>query len=261
MLSLGKFHPAVSILAAAIPWAFLPAVYGPVGRYRWLRIMLVLLPFLLIVAFFKFSESIRFFAIPIQIHWNRYDFAGLIAPIATAGLNTVSLGFYHCPVAPLIIGFVMLIKAVRPAVLLLLASGMTLTVAPSFLGVSPVMWATIPSLCCAVLIGVGTEALIYAAKSDKTTVLSVTAAVAVLAVIVLFLAVRCQGIFAGLGEGYARQFVWSAKMYVTATAMLAVIFATMMLDFRYKPLRMLLVTAGLAVDIYLGAILMTGKIL
>ncbi|MDD5458196.1 MAG: hypothetical protein PHF37_02235 [Phycisphaerae bacterium] len=260
MLSLGKFHPAASLLAAAIPWSFLPAVYGPSGRHRWLRVVLVLLPFILIIIFFRLNETLRLFAVPIQIQWTRYDLAGLIAPVVLAKINTVSFGFYHCPVAPLLIGFLMLIKASRPAVLLLLAVGTTLAVAPALFGVSPVMWAAIPSLCCAVLVGVGIEALVYSAKSDKTTVLSVIAAVAMLAVTVLFLAVRCQGIFAGLAEGYAREFVWSAKMYLIAVVMLAVIFATMLLDLRYRPFRWIIVIAGLAVDIYLGAILMAAKI-
>ena len=53
-LGLAKFHPAAGFLAAAVPWLFCPAAFGPRAGWRWLRVPFSVLPFLAIVLFWKF---------------------------------------------------------------------------------------------------------------------------------------------------------------------------------------------------------------
>lgn len=52
MLGLAGYHPSVGFLSAMIPWLFSPAVFGPKGKWQWLRVPLAILPFSAILLFF-----------------------------------------------------------------------------------------------------------------------------------------------------------------------------------------------------------------
>jgi len=108
-LGLAKFHPTTGILFAAIPWLFCPAVFGPKGKYKPLRILLSLLPFLAIVLFFQLSARFGLYPIPIKLKLHGADLAGLLAPLVATKRNMTLVGFYHIPIASLVMGLSMLL--------------------------------------------------------------------------------------------------------------------------------------------------------
>jgi hypothetical protein len=104
MLSLVKFHPIAGLLAAGIPWLFLPAAFGPEGKWQWLRVPLSVLPFLAILLFFQVSAYYHLFAIPTQIKLHSVDLAGLAVPLVAIQQGVILVGFYHVLVAALVMG-------------------------------------------------------------------------------------------------------------------------------------------------------------
>jgi len=224
ILGLAKFHPTASFLAAAIPWLFCPAAFGPKEKWRWLRIPLAVLPFLAIVLFFQVSTHYRLFAVSTQVRLHRVDLVGLLAPLITAQQNTTLIGFYHIPVAALVIGFSMLLAARRFSIIIIFTIGTILAFCDSFFGISPIIWFTMPMLCCSVLVGAGMQALASAGFADKRWVLASAAIMCTLAIVTLLLATKYFQTFLGLGAGYAKLFTEAGKMYVLGAIVAAIIF-------------------------------------
>jgi hypothetical protein len=88
-LAQNQYHPTAGLLAASIPWLFCPAVFGPKGRWKWLNIMLVTLPFLAIILFFQVTVHFRLFAVSTQARLNMYELYSLLAPLVAAKRRTI----------------------------------------------------------------------------------------------------------------------------------------------------------------------------
>ncbi len=264
ILGLVKFHPTAGFLAAIIPWLFCPAAFGPKEKWRWLRIPLVVLPFLAIVFFFQASTHYRLFAVSTQTRLHLADLVGLLAPLITAKQNTTLIGFYHIPIAALVMGFSMLLAARRFGVIIIIAVGVILSFCDafnSFVEVSPVFWLAVPALCCSVLIGEGMQGLASAGFADKRWILATAAIMAALAIVTLLLATKYFQTFLGLGAGYAKLFTEAGKMYVLGAIVAAIIFFMICAKLRMQPLRRIVLYAAMAVDIFFGARFIVDKIL
>jgi hypothetical protein len=253
ILGLGKFHPSAGFLAAAIPWLFCPAAFGFKEKWRWLRIPLVVLPFLVIVLFFQGFTHYRLFPVSTQARLHTADLTGLLAPLITAKQNLTLIGFYHIPIAALVIGVSMLLAARRYNVILIVAVGTTLAFGGSFFEVSPVIWLAVPVLCCSVLIGAGMQGLASAGFADRRWILATVAIMAALSIVTLLLATKYFQTFLGLGSGYAKLFTDAGKMYVLGAIMAAIIFFMIRAKLRMQLLRRLVLCAAMAVDIFIGA--------
>lgn len=253
MLSLSKFHPTAGLLAAGIPWLFCPAAFIGRNKRRWLSWPVSALPFLAIVVFFQISIYYHLFAVPIQTKLSLGDLAGLIAPLIMAQRSTTLVSFYHVPVTALMMGFAMLLATRRIGVILILCLGTILALCNSFVSVSPIIWLTIPVLCCSVLIGVGTQALASAGYADRKWVLLAAVVPCILAIGTLLMATKHFQIFAGLGSSAARLFTESAKMYILGAITTAIIFFLARAKLRVTTLRQVMLCAAMAVDIFFSA--------
>ena len=252
-LSLLRYHPTVSLLAATIPWLFIPSVFGPKAKLQWLRIPLALLPFAAIILFFHLTAKMGLFAIPINIRLHIKDLPSLILPLVMIKRRLIVIGIYHIPIAALIIGFSMMIKAKRFAVLLILIAAVILSCVKPFLSVSPIIWSTIALLCCAVLSAEGFQGLICAGNADKKWILTSSIVLMSLCLITIIFIARCQNIFAGQGLQYARIFTYTAKIYILGAIAIAILFLIAHLNRRLHWLRWLLLIAPAAIDIFIGA--------
>ncbi len=232
-IGLAKFHPTAGFLFASIPWLFCPAVFGPEGKWKPLRVPLSLLPFFAIVLFFFLSARFGLYPIPIMLKLHGADLAGLLVPLVAAKRNMTLVGFYHIPLASLIMGFSMALPVGRLAALVplgglskggILQRGRILkglavrrfgivaifTVATilafcdSFFDISPIIWLAVSVLYCSVLIGAGMQGLVSAGYADRKWILFTAIAMGVLAIVTLLLATKYFQTFAGLGSGYAR---------------------------------------------------------
>jgi len=256
VLGLAQFHPTAGFLAATIPWLFCPATFWPRNKRPWLSGPLSALPFLAIPLFFQTAVHCRLFPISTQTKLHLADLPALLAPLVMArrGITDINLiGFYHIPIAALVMGFLMLLAARRLGIIVIIALGTILAFCESFLEVSPLLWLAVPVLCCSVLVGAGAQGLARAGSTDKGWVLAVAAVCGVLSIATLLLATKYFQMFAGLGSGYARLFLDTAKMYILGTIAVTIIFFMARAKLRLTWLRLLIVCSAMAVDIFFGA--------
>lgn len=259
--SLAKFHPTAGLLAASIPWLFCPAVFGPKAKWRWLRIPLSALPALIILLFFQVSSRYRLFAVPIQARLHLADLLGLLTPLVAAQQSATLVGFYHVPIAALVMGFSMLFAARRLGVLIIFCLGTILASYQSLLGVSPIIWLSFPVLCCSVIIGAGLQGLCSAGFADRKWILASAIFMAGLSIVTLLLATKFFQMFAGLGDKYAKLFLAAAVMYTVGTIALAIIFFIARAKLRIVALRLIILCSALAVDIFLATRFIVDRIL
>ena len=264
MLGLGKFHPMAGFMAASIPWLFCPAAFG--GKTRWRRNagLLVILPFAAIVLFFEVSAHYGFFPVSIRIRLGTDDLVSLFVPLVAAEhdiVNTTMVGFYHIPIAALVMGGAMLLAAKRLHIIALCLVGVALACCKSFLEVSPVMWLSIPAVCCSVLIGAGIEGLTLAGSADKKWLLTAGVIQGGCAIAALFLATKYFQVFLGLGDKCARLFVQTAEMYVLGAVAVMILFFTAGAKLRIRPIRGAILCLSIAIDIFLGAGFIIARVL
>jgi len=272
LLALGKFHPIAGVLAATIPWLFLPAAFLGRQRHLAVKVLFAILPFAVVVLFFLFfrlDAERRFFAAPIQTTLEPADLVAFIAPLVLLSRTVVLPSLYHVAIAPLILGMGMALKARRFGILLIIAVGFALTFCRSYLtpdqiawvGVSPALWLSIPLVCLSVLAGIGLQGLIEAGASDRMWVLAVAISLGALAAVTLTLAARYFQVILGLADGYARLFVQAAKMYLLGAAAMLIVFVMARQQMRLQLLRWVVLAAALGLDIFLGAQYIVDKIL
>lgn len=271
VLGLARFHPTVGFLAAGIPWAFLPAAFWGRRRHPAIGAALSLLPFLAVALFFRVGalEDYRLFAAPLQAQPREIDLVGFIAPLVVIGRGAVLASVYHVPVAALILGAAMMVKARRYGLLLMAAGGLALALCKScfgpgvvvWLGVSPILWLSIPMACCSVLAGLGLQGLLEAGYADRKWILAAAICLGTLAIVTLLLATKYFQVVFGLADGYARLFVEAAKMYLMAALAGAIVFVVARQNLRLQWLRWAVLCAALGFDIFLGARYIVDKVL
>lgn len=271
LLGLARYHPTVGVLAAAIPWTLAPAAFLGRRRHVLVRAGLSLLPFLAVVLFFRIGalEHYRLFAAPIQAQPRKVDLVGFIVPLVVAGRSAMLASLYHVPITALILGVAMMVKARRYGLLLMAAGGLALSLCKSYLGpgavvwlgVSPILWLSIPMVCFALLAGLGLQGFLEAGFSDRKWILAALMSAAALAIVTLLLAAKYFQVVFGLADGYARLFVEAAKMYLTAALALGIVFVIARQRVRFQPLRWAVLCAALGMDIFLGARYIVDKVL
>jgi len=260
-LGLAKFHPTAGLLAAGIPWLFWPASSITKTKWRWLSWPLSALPFLAIILFFQLSDHYRLFAVPIRAKLHLADLAGLVAPLVMAQRSDAMVGFYHVPIAALVMGFAMLVAARRLGIIVIFCLGVILAFCEPLYRVSPIMWFTVPVLCCSILIGAGMQGLALAGYADRKWILLAMAVSGILAIVTLLLATKYFQVFAGLGSEAAKLFTESAKMYILGTIATAIIFFLARTKLRVSVLRWILLSSAMAIDIFCSARFIVDKTL
>jgi len=259
-LGLAKFHPTAGLLAAAVPWLFCPAAFCFKLKWRWVRVPLSTLPFVVILLFFQIGAYYRLFAIPLQAKLYLADLAGLAAPLVMVKRSLVLVGFYHIPTAAFVMGLSMLLAARRLNIIILFCAGTGLAFCGSFFDVSSVLWLSVPVVCCSVLIGTGMEGLICVGFADRKWVIGILVIMMGLAIAALLLASRYFQTFLGLGADYAKLFVQTAKMYILGSVTAAIIYFLAHAKLRVRCVRMVLLSLAMGIDIFFGARFIVDKI-
>jgi hypothetical protein len=252
MLFLARFHPTAGSFAAIVPWLFFPAVFGPKGKWQWVRIPLSLLPLVIVAGLFSLVGHWGLYPLPTRIRLRLEDLMSIFFPVAMVGRVDVAIGFYHIAIGALIIGFAMLIAARRYGVAVIFVIGMVLSIFDSFSGAPRIIWLTVPLLCCSVLIGEGIEGIIHCGYSDRRWILASAIVLLSCAIAALILGTKATRIFAGLGSGYTRLFIQAAQMYVTGSIAMGVIFFLARGKSRLVLLRAAIICCAIAIDVLLG---------
>jgi hypothetical protein len=255
MLGLSRFHPSASLLVAVIPWSLLPAAYVPAGKRRPAKIaipFLSLLPFAAIIIFFLLASYYRLFAVPIEAAMRPADLTSFIWPLAAAEQGANPVGLYHCANSILFVGLFMMLKARRFGITAILASAVVASFCPPFLNVSPVMWFSIPACFIAILAGAGFDGLVLTGFPDRKWVI---AAAFLSALFSLTAFVFASGYFqiAAAPADLKTLFAFSARLHLLTVLVLLVIYFMLKSQIRLLPVRRLLISAVLLLDIFFAA--------
>jgi hypothetical protein len=194
--------------------------------------------------------------------------------MVTAKRGMTLIGFYHVPIAALVMGICMFAAPLkglgkagvlhkgkflkdltvrRFGIVIIFAVATILSFCDSFGQVSPIIWPAISTLCCSVLIGVGIQGLISAGPADKRPVLFSAILMGILTIITLLFATKYFQVVAGLADGYARLLVETAKMHLLGASVAAMLFLIARAKLRIHPVRQILLYATVTLDIFLGA--------
>lgn len=266
-LVVARYHSSVSVLVASIPWLCAPAVF--VGRrHRVACLPLALLPFAAVILFFRISAARGLFAAPLGLEPHLSDAVGFVAPLVMWDRSAAVVSLYHVAIAPLILGLAVMITARRYGLLLLLVVGSVLAFSRSYLppaqvawlGVSPILWLSIPMVSLAVLAALGLQALIEAGFSDKKWILIAAASQALPAIVMLLLATKYSQTVFHLADS-SRLCVEEAKMYLLGMVAVTMVFLMAYRRLRLQWLRWLLLATALSLDIFLSARYLVDKVL
>lgn len=247
MLSFSAFHPAAGLPAALLPWMFCPAVYyrarlAKTGAQSTLNILLAILPFALIAAFFQLSAGVGGFFMPIQVRTGWQHVIGLAIPLW--GGVRFSLSVYHVALPAFALGLMMYVIVRRMSVLITVAAAVLLSLADPVFAVPPIFWLAVPMLYAAVLTGLGLQGLAWAGASDRRWIFGCTLAVGAMAILMLVLNASGRGgpVFRVTGLSYALAAIMTASIFFLTRSKL-----------RWNLFRWILLCGGIAVDIACSA--------
>lgn len=253
-LGLGMYQATGGMVFAAVPWMFCPAAFwqqilsnhtGPKRHeYPLITAGLALLPFVIIILIFSIlgSPHFRLFPIPIQAKLRLTDMLGLLSIYKNPGGGSVPFGFYHLPIAALVMGLAIFFAAHRPGPIIIFTLGLVLTFSNSILNVSPLIWTAVPLVCCSILIGLGIQALAWSTSADKGWLLICACVTGLCAVVTMTLGLRGQSIF-----------FQDAVMFALAAILVLIIFFMARGGQRIHWFRWLLLSAAFLLDISIGA--------
>jgi hypothetical protein len=111
-------------------------------------------------------------------------------------------------------------------------------------------------LCCSIVVGAGMQGLICAGLSDRKWILFSTIVMGTLAIATLLPATPAGLGFqtlAGLTSETGALFTETAKMYALGATPMAILFFVVRAGLRMHALRLLILCAAMAMDIFLGA--------
>jgi len=159
----------------------------------------------------------------------------------------------------------LLLAAQRKGIIIIIALGIAFALCAHqlklFTEVSPIIWLTIPVLCCSVLVGEGMQGLALAGHSDRKWILAIIISMGVLSIMTLLLATKYFYVFAWLGKGDDRLLTDTAKLYLLGALAVSVIFFMLHAQKRLAYLRWVILCSAMAVDIFFGARFIVDKII
>jgi hypothetical protein len=255
-LGFAAYHPSAILPLAVLPWLFCPAVFWSKHHNKNLlttaaSAILSLLPFGVITLFFWLWAQPSLgplFPLPLHTKLHLADALGLVAPLAPMP-HEFTFGFYHVPLVIGLMGLFMYLAVHRIKVMIIVAAGFVLACIGPVLQTPPIVWALIPLLYCSVLIGLAAQGLTITGPADRKWILLCLTAAAALALVTILPALK-----------YPVASQTSAKMYVLAVVLMGSIFFIAKAGCRWRPLRWMLLCAGLSVDIMLSARFIIDKV-
>jgi hypothetical protein len=214
------------------------------------------IPYLAIVIFFQAAGAIKLYPASIQAKLKLNELYSLLAPLVAAKHGTTLIGFYHVPLAALIMGSAMLIAARRYNIIVIIISSIILTFCNSInssLEISPIIWLSISILCFSIIIGTGFQGLASTGFGDRKWILANSIILGVLAIVTLLLAAKYFQVIFSLGDGYARLFVETAKLYLLGAVVLLICFFMTCGKLQMHRLREIIISTAMAIDIFISA--------
>lgn len=253
LIGMSPYHPFAGALAASIPWLFWPAVFLTKDKLSLLKILLYILPFVMVLLFFQLAARFGFFPVPLGIKLHPADLLGFVSDLAAAKMNLTLIGFYHVPLAAMIMGAFMIVIARRYLLLSILIVGIIGGFCSSVLTVSPVIWISVSAFCLAILIGIGLKGLTVSGPADGKFLVAIICSMIALAAACALLSLHCDSYFAGIAAGFANLFRISAKMHLAAASVVTMIYLFAKLKISTHWIRWAILISAVAVDIFFSA--------
>jgi hypothetical protein len=166
---------------------------------------------------------------------------GLAVPL-TLKPHEFIFSFYHVPLIALMMGLCMYVALGRPGIAVMAGISLVLSFSDPILQVSPIVWALIPLLFGAILVGLGMEGLAWGSATDGNWMLFCIISAAIIAAGCFYLAITQTTVY--------RE---AAIMHAMAAVLVGIIFCLAKAKLRMHLLRWVLMCTGLGIDIILSA--------
>lgn len=246
VLSFSAYHSMAMLPAAVMPWLFCPAVFYHARKtssplQTAIGVLLSVLPFAAIVAFFMAASTKRLFPVPVTFGFDAASLASLVAPLSLKP-HTFIAGIYHVPLAMTLCGLMVYIKSHRYKIMLIVIPAFILAIGKPIFETPPVVWGLIVMLFASLLTGIGTQSLALAGKNDSKWILLSIIIMCVIAAFSLMLSTH-------LGFIYAQ----TARIHSLAVVLLGIVFLLAESGLRFRTFRWSLLIAAVAADLMLGA--------
>ncbi len=259
-LSYATFNqPVAGLSFVIIPWLFLPSVFwhkkkSPDAFRFCVRCLFVLLPFAGVTGMFWCAAQKwvgPHFLMPVGTTLTGNHFLDVVFPLFQKGGN-LTFGVYHASLVLAVMGACVLVKIQRISVLLPVAAAMILCFCEPVLATPPIVWAAIPILFLSILAGLGFQSIFWAGKADSKWVLTCAIIASVLA-----------AFFGGLA--YKRMIVGpvlqhTAVMYALTAAALWIMLFFAHANLRWKPVKWVILTASIIIDLIYSARYLVDKL-
>ena len=259
-LSFGVFQqPIAGLSYVMVPWLFLPSIYWhknkPANALRFfIRTVFVLLPFAGICLLF-WGTSQKWagphFLMPKTLGLTPVHFCDLVFPLYQQG-EGLTFGIYHTALVLSIMGIFVLVSIQRITVVFPIAAAIMLCFLNPILQVPPIIWAAIPILFLAVLVGLGFQSILLAGQADSKWVIACAIVASILATFFGGLAYK-RLIMGGLLE-------LTALMYAVVAAALWILFFFAKTGLRWSWIRWMLLTVATVLDVVFCARYLVDKL-
>jgi len=249
-ISFLAYHPFAGVVFAILPFTFLPAAF----INKWTNFKppkstiaagaFCILPFAFTMLAFEIAARLYLVPVPLQTITQFKSFMAIIFPFF-ARADAFPVGFFHLPLAALVIGLAIFIKNRRIGSKILILIALTASFYKPILNVPPVFWLSIPVVVCSVMIAAGFQAIIITGKGDWKWI-AAASAVSIAAAVSAFI----------LAAGSQDFFIESAKLHtLAALALLTILFITRAGLALHKT-RLVILLAAVSVDIIITAVLL-----
>ena len=256
---LACYHPGAGVPFAMAGWLFCPAAFldrwtALTQRGLWKAVvtaLLSMLPFVITVLYFyllALPQLGPFFPLPKKIELELINFADLTAPLAMEPYNFI-FSLFHVPAVFCLFGIFMYYSSGRIWAAILVAASICMAFCEAFFQTPPIIWLFVAMLFLSVLTALGIDGMASAGRADTKWILACVIVAAGLAVAIFLASFRFGGFC-----------LLSAIMYGIAAVLTGSIFFMAKGGLRLRPLRLIFLYTAAAVDIFIVAEKLVGRI-
>ena len=252
-------QPIAGLSFVMVPWLLLPAVFWHKNKkpdaFRFTtRLLFCILPFAAVAGMFWCAAQKwagPYFLMPTGASLTGGHFLDVVFPLFQKGPH-LTFGIYHTSIVVALMGLFVLIKVQRIAALIPVATAIVLCFSRPIAATPPIVWAAVPILFLALLSGLGFQSIFWAGKADGKWILTCAIAASILV-----------AFFGGLA--YKRLVIrdvleLTAIMYAMAAVSLWFMLFFAYTGLRWKPVKWIVLTAAVAIDLIFSARYLVDKL-
>jgi hypothetical protein len=257
---LACYHPGAGVPFAMAGWLFCPAAFldkwttlGQRGFWKvFVTALISMLPFVVTALYYyllALPQIGPFFPLPKNMKLELINFAGLTTPLAMEPHKFI-ISLFHIPGILCLFGIFMYYSSGRMWAAILAVVSICLGFCNAFFQIPPIVWGFAAMLFLSILTALGIGGMASAGTADVKWILACVMAAAGMAVVMLLANFRFHNNY----------FIQAALMYGIATVLTGSIFFIAKGRLRWHILRLIFLYTAAAIDIFITAEIIIGRI-